>query len=195
MMPADVVVGRAAVLSMDLQRGVVSVYVKDGRFVERVAAVLRHARRQRLPVVHVRVAFRPGVPEASPRNVFLSAVKTSLPHQQFFQGESGALHPGVGVEDTDFAVTKNRVSAFAGTDLDLLLRAQGVETLVLFGIATGGVVMSTALDAADLDYRVVILEDCCADLDADVHACLVGKILPRQATVMSSLEFIGQAHP
>jgi nicotinamidase-related amidase len=41
-----------------------------------------------------------------------------------------------------------------------------------------------------LDYRVVILEDCCADLDADVHAYLIEKILPRQAMVIASSEFL-----
>ena len=189
-MPADIDLRRAAVLPMDLQRGVVSVYVRDDRFVERVADVLRRARQQRLPIIHVKVAFRPGVPEASPRNLFLSAVRASPPHQQFFEGESGAIHPGLGAENTDLTVTKARVSAFAGSDLDLLLRAQGVDTVVLFGIATSGVVLSTALQAADLDYRVVILKDCCADLDADVHACLIEKILPRQAAVLSSSEFL-----
>jgi len=190
-MDAEIDLGRAAVLSMDIQRGLVSTYVKDAGFVDRVAAVLRHARQARRPVIHVTVAFRPGVPEASPRNVFLSAVKASRPHQQFFEGESGAIAPGVGAEDTDLTVTKNRVSAFVGTDLDLLLRAQDIETVVLFGIATGGVVLSTALQAADLDYRVVILKDCCADLDADVHACLVEKILPRKATVIAASELVG----
>jgi len=184
---------RAAVLPMDIQRGVVSVYIKDDGLVGRVAAVLRHARQQRLTVIHVKVAFRPGVPEASRCNMFLSAVKASPPHQRFFQGDSGAIHPGVGAEDTDLTVTKTHVSAFAGTDLDLLLRAQGVETVILFGITTSGVVLSTALQAADLDYRVVVVKDCCADLDADVHACLIEKILPRQAQVISSSDFLGES--
>jgi nicotinamidase-related amidase len=180
---------RSAVLSLDVQRGVVSVYVKDERYVERVASVLSRARHARLPVIHVKVAFRPGVPEASPRNVFLSAVKASVPHQRFFQGDSGAVHPDIGPADGDLVVTKSRVGAFSGTDLDLLLRAQAIDTLILFGIATSGVVLSTALQAADLDYRVVILKDCCADLDPDMHAFLVEKILPRQATVISSSDF------
>jgi len=179
----------SAVLSLDVQRGVVSVYVKDESYVERVAAVLSRARLAGLPVVHVKVAFRPGVPEASPRNMFLSAVKASVPHQRFFQGDSGAVHPGIGPSDSDLVVTKTRVGAFSGTDLDLLLRAQGIDTLILFGIATSGVVLSTALQAADLDYRVIVLKDCCADLDHDIHSFLVEKILPRQATVVDSSEF------
>jgi nicotinamidase-related amidase len=190
-MRTDVDFHRAAVLPMDIQRGVVSVYVKDEGWLERVTTVLRHARQRQVPVIHVRVAFRPGVPEASPRNMFLSAIKASLPHQRFFQGETGAIHPAVGPEDTDLLVTKTRVSAFAGTDLDLLLHALDIETLVLFGLTTSGVVLSTALQAADLDYRVVIVKDCCVDLDAEVHACLIEKILPRQALLISSSEFLG----
>ena len=186
---SSVDLARGAVLSLDVQRGVVSVYVKDEWYVERVAAVVSLARHAGMPVVHVKVAFRPGVPEASPRNMFLSAVKASAPHQRFFQGDSGAVHPGIGPSDSDLVVTKTRVGAFSGTDLDLLLRAQGIDTLILFGIATSGVVLSTALQAADLDYRVVILKDCCADLDPDTHSFLVEKILPRQATVIDSSEF------
>jgi nicotinamidase-related amidase len=188
-MVADVDINRAAVLSMDMQRGLVSVYAKDPEFVERGAACLRHARQRRLPVIHVRVAFRRGVPEATPRNMFLSAVKASVPHQRFFEGDSGAVHPALGPHTGDLTVTKSHVSAFAGTDLDLLLRAHDVHTVILFGIATSGVVLSTALQAADLDYRVIIVRDCCADLDADLHALLVDRLLPRQATVISSADF------
>jgi len=132
----------AAVLSMDLQRGVVSLYAKDNGLIARAARVLALARQAEMRVVHVKVGFRPNVPEASPRNVFLSAVKASPKHQQFFQGDSGAIHPDVAPTAFDLIVTKNRVSAFAGTDLDLLLRANDTHTLVLFGIATSGVVLA-----------------------------------------------------
>ena len=176
----------AAILSMDLQVGIVSVYVKDESFIPRAARTLQAARTAGLAVVHVKVGFRPRVPEANPRNMFLSAIKASLPHQQFFQGASGAIHLDLGVEERDLIVTKSRVSAFAGTDLDLLLRANDVRTLVLFGIATSGVVLSTVLEAADRDYRLIVVKDCCADLDADLHDMLVDKVFPRQATVVSA---------
>jgi nicotinamidase-related amidase len=177
---------RAAVLSIDMQAGVVSVYVKDSGLVGRASEILRTARQAGVRVVHVKVAFRPGVPEASPRNRFLSAVKASAPHQRFFQGDSGAIHPDVAPSGDDLVVTKSRVSAFAGTDLDLVLRANDIQTLIVFGIATSGAVISTALHAADADYRVVIVKDCCADLDEAAHACLVEKVLPNQATVISA---------
>lgn len=174
---------------MDLQTGVVSVYVKDEAFIPRVAAVLDRARRAGLLVVHVKVGFRPNVPEASPRNVFLSAVKASDRHQRFFQGDSGAIHPAIAPAGDDLVVTKTRVSAFAGTDLDLLLRAHDVETLIVFGVATSGVVLSTVLSAFDRDYRLVVIKDCCADLDGDLHHCLIDKHFPRLTTVLTASEF------
>jgi nicotinamidase-related amidase len=177
---------RSAVLSMDLQAGVLSVYVKDEQFIPRVAAVLDHARRAGLLVIHVKVAFRPNVPEASPRNLFLSAVKSSDRHQQFFQGDSGAIHPAIAPTADDLVVTKTRVSAFAGTDLDLLLRAHDIDTLIMLGVATSGVVLSTALAAFDADYRIVVVKDCCADLDADLHHCLIDRHLSRLTTVMTA---------
>jgi len=184
--PLSFVPTRTAVLSMDLQTGVVSIYVKDGDFIPRVARVLELARHAGMRVVHVKVGFRPNVPEASPRNVFLSAVKASARHQQFFEGESGAIHSGVAPEGDDLIVTKNRVSAFAGTDLNLLLRANDIDTLVLLGIATSGVVLSTFLQAFDADYRLVVIKDCCADTDADLHACLTEKFFPRISSVITA---------
>lgn len=180
----------AAVLSLDMQSGVVSAYVKDAELIGRAADILRTARQAGVRVVHVKVAFRPGVPEASPRNAFLSAVKASARHQQFFQGESGALDSRLDVSAADLVVTKSRVSAFAGTDLDLLLRANEIHTLIVFGIATSGAVLFTALHAADADFRVIIVRDCCADLDEAVHTCLVETILPRHATVASASDIM-----
>ena len=75
-------------------------------------------------------------------------------------------------------MTKRRVSAFAGSDLDVVLRAGGIEDLVLCGIATSGVVLSTLRQAADLDYRLTVLRDACADADAEVHRVLTREGLP-----------------
>ncbi len=186
---------RTAVLSMDLQTGVVSAYVKDDAFIPRVARVLDLARRARVRVIHVRVGFRPNVPEASPRNIFLSAVKASPRHQQFFQGDSGAIHPGVAPGSSDLVVTKSRIGAFAGTDLDLLLRANDIDTPVLLGIATCGVVLSTFVQAFDADYRLVVLKDCCADTDLELHACLIDRFFPRGGSVISAAEFEAKLTP
>jgi|ERR1700693_337585 len=182
---------RSAVLSMDMQTGIVSIYAKDQEgLTARAASVLKRARSVGICVIHVQVGFRPNLPEIGTRNPLFSAIKTSPKHRQLFEGAAGAIHSAVAPEGDDIIVIKHRVSAFAGTDLDMILRAKDIDTLVLFGIATSGVVLSTVLQAADADYRVVVIKDCCADLDAEVHACLVEKVFPRQATVVSASEFL-----
>src|SRR5690348_4313216 len=180
---------RSAMLSMDLQAGIVSVYVKDEALISRAAGALEHARRAGMMIVHVKVGFRPDVPEASPRNRFLSAVKGSPRHQEFFQGESGAIHPALAPIGDDLVVTKCRVNAFAGTDLEILLRARDIHTLVMFGVATSGVVLSTLLAAFDADYEVMVIKDCCADSDVELHQMLIDKFFPRVATIVTASEF------
>ena len=176
----------AAMLSMDLQAGIVSIYTRNDELVTRAGALLQKGREAGVTIVHVKVGFRPGLPEVHRRNMLLRALKDSPAHQQLFTGEPGSFHAAVAPQDGDLVVTKSRVNAFTGTDLELLLRANDIYTLVLFGIATSGVVLSTALAAADADYRIFVVKDCCADMDDAVHACLIEKVLPRCATVLSA---------
>ena len=180
---------RTALLSMDLQAGVVHVYVKDTEFIPRTTGVIAQARQAGMMIVHVKVGFRPDVPEASPRNRFLTMVKASPQHQEFFQGKSGAIHPALTPADGDLVVTKTRVSAFAGTDLDLLLRAHDIQTLVMFGIAMSGVVLATFETAFDADYEIFVIKDCCADMDAELHQALLDKHFARMGTVIAASEF------
>jgi nicotinamidase-related amidase len=185
-----------AVLAMDCQAGIVSMIgPPSGEFAARAAGVLKAARRSALPVIHIQVGFRPGLPEVSDRNPIFAAVKNNPDHQKLFQGPAGAIHPALGPEPTDIVITKHRVSAFTGTDLDMILRAREISTLVLFGIATSGVVLSTLLEACDADFQLVVLSDCCADMDADLHTALLTRLFPRRAQVVTSDEFIASLPP
>jgi nicotinamidase-related amidase len=183
--------GRAALLALDCQHGIVSIYTKrEDDFAGRAATVLRAARMANMRVIQVQVGFRPGLPEVSGRNKFFAAVKSSPQHQELFRGPAGAIHPALGPEPDDIVITKHRVSAFAGTDLQMILRAGEIETLVLFGIATSGVVLSTLLDACDADYRVLVIGDCCADRDAELHDALLKRLFPQRAEIMTADEFV-----
>lgn len=176
-----------AVLSMDLQSGIVAIYAKDDHDLpNRAASVLESSRNQKMSIIHVKVGFRPGLPEVSLRNPLFGAMKRSVEHQQLFLGPAGAIHPTVAPQAYDIVVTKHRISAFAGTDLGMILRAREIETLILFGISTSGVVLSTFLHASDEDYRLIIVKDCCADLDAEGHNYLVERLFPHFATVTTS---------
>lgn len=106
-------------------------------------------------------------------------------------GDPGAeIHPDVAPAPGDVVVTKKRVSAFAGSDLDMVLRARGVDSLVLTGIATSGVVLSTLRQAADLDFGLTVLSDGCLDSDPEVHRVLTEKVFPRQADVVTVEEWV-----
>jgi nicotinamidase-related amidase len=182
---------RSAVLSMDNQAGIVSIYVKESEsFLEHASSVLERSRSAGMKVIHVQVGFRPKLPEIGARNPLFSAIKNSPQHQKLFQGALGAIHPALTPQDDDIVITKHRVDAFHGTDLEMILRANDIDTLILFGIATSGVVLSTLLHAADADYRVVVIQDCCADLDPELHACLVEKVFPRQGSVVTAAEYL-----
>jgi nicotinamidase-related amidase len=184
-------IAHAALLAMDCQAGIVSIYAKPPEdFLERASTVLRAAREASLPVVHVQVGFRPGLPEVSSRNKLFAAIRSSPQHQEFFRGAAGVIHPALGPEPGDLVVTKHRVSAFTGTDLEMLLRAREVESIVLFGIATSGVVLSTLLHASDCDYKLVVIADCCADLDAQLHEALLTRLFPQRADVLTATEFV-----
>ena len=182
---------RTAVLAMDCQSGIVSMYAKDAEeFLSKASGILRAARDVNMPIIHVQVGFRPGLPEVSSRNKLFAAIKSSVQHQQLFQGAAGVIHSALGPEPNDIVVTKHRISAFTGTDLEMILRAKEIETLALFGIATSGVVLSTLLDACDADYNVIVIADCCADIDAELHEVLLKSLYPKRGEVRTAAEFI-----
>jgi nicotinamidase-related amidase len=184
-----------AVLSMDCQAGIVSIYTRDGKdaFLVRVASVLNHARATGMTIIHVKVDFRPGLPEISSRNALFGAIKSSEQHQQLFREPHGAIPGAIAPQGDEIVITKHRISAFAGTDLSMILRANEIDTLILYGIATSGVVLSTLTEAADADYRLAVIGDCCADLDAALHDCLIQRFFPTRGTVLSSEGFIESA--
>ncbi len=172
----------SALLIMDVQRGIVDRFGTDEGFLTRLGLAATAARGAGIAVVYVVVGFRPGYPEVSERNKSFAAVAGS---GRFSDGDAGAaIHPAVGPEPGDVIVTKRRVSAFAGSDLDVVLRSASVDHLVLAGIATSGVVLSTLRQAADLDYRLTVLADGCLDADPEVHQVLLHKLFPRQAEVV-----------
>ncbi len=94
------------------------------------------------------------------------------------------VHPGIAPQEGDITIVKRRVSAFTGSDLEVIVRSLGVQHLVMTGIATGGVVLATLIEATDKDYRLTVLSDCCADPEEEVHHMLLAKIFSRRANVL-----------
>jgi nicotinamidase-related amidase len=127
-------------------------------------------------VIHV-VAVRPGHPEVSPRNRMFSPAKAN--GMTVAGSEGAAIHPAAAAREGEPIVVKHRVSPFVGTDVETLVRSSGIDRLVLAGVTTSGVVLSTVHHAGDVHYRFVVVPDCCADPDAEVHAMLLNIVIPK----------------
>jgi len=158
-----------------------------------VAKAISNARSNKIPVIYVTVGFRAGAPELSLNNRGFATLGgrerwTNDMVQEWFN-----IHPAVAPREGDIIVIKRRVSAFTGSDLEVILRAQGIQHIVLSGVATSGVVLSTIREAADKDYRLTVLSDCCADRDDEVHRMLTSRIFPRQAEVLTVEDWISRS--
>jgi nicotinamidase-related amidase len=164
---------KSALLVMDVQPGVIDRAGDKDAYLALARKAVDHAHAAGILVIHVVVSFRPGAPEAS---------EYFRAHAPGFVGAEPLLIPA----KNDVVVTKRRISAFAGSDLEVLLRANDVRHLVLCGIATSGVVLSTLREAADKDYTLTVLADLCADRDPEVHRVLLEKVFPRQARVVAT---------
>jgi len=186
----DIVPAKSALLLMDFQNAIVSMVGEAGpSLVERAVKARAAARARGMAVMHVRVAFSDADYAAiSPRNKSFAALAQS---RRLPDGSSdAAIHSALSPADNEEVFIKHRVGAFSTTNLAQRLTARGIDTLVLSGIATSGVVLSTLRDAADHDYRLFVLSDCCADADAEVHRVLMEKVFPRQADVLTLADFL-----
>jgi nicotinamidase-related amidase len=180
-----------SLLVMDIQNGVVDQFgVQSAQLLVTLADTVAAARLARIPIIFVRVAFRSGAPEISPKNLTFSAYLGSDALSEM--DHATLVHPSVTPLSSEIVVTKKRVSAFSGSDLHLVLRSLGVDSLVLAGIATSGVVLSTLREAADLDYVLTVLRDGCLDRDEEVHRVLMDKVFPRQASVVLASEWMAR---
>jgi nicotinamidase-related amidase len=172
-----------ALLIMDIQAGIVGRLADPKPLLGNAAKAIAHARSKNIPVIYVVVSFRQGAPEISMNNKGFSNFKETLSKADM--NEYTKVHADVAPRPGEITVTKRRISAFTGSDLEVVLRAYGIQHMVLCGISTSGVVLSTLREAADKDYRLTVLNDCCADADEEVHRVLTTKVFPRQAEVLS----------
>jgi len=179
---------KTALLVMDVQDATVKMLPDATTFFSSVNMAIEAARANNIPVLYVVVAFRKGYPEVSLNNKSFSSIRQN--DTRHFDTEEGTKIPDlIAPRAGDIIITKKRVSAFTGSDLEVVLRSLGIVHIVLSGIATSGVVLSTLREAADKDYAITILSDCCADRDEEVHRVLTTKVFARQAEVMKAVEW------
>ena len=160
----------------------------DRHVLENTARLQRAARSAGILVCYCATVFRPSYIEINDRNKIL--VQRKYSGHPTGSEPLPLIHKAVAPIEGEVVIGKHRINALYGTGLDVVLRANGIENLILLGYATSGVVLSTLRHAADLDYRLFVVEDCCADPDADVHEFLMQRLFSRQADIVTSAQVI-----
>jgi nicotinamidase-related amidase len=181
---------KTAILSMDIQKAPVrrSAMFRERNVGQAAKSVLDAARKTGVLIVHVVIDYQPAF--FSPKNKFLQKVRIPI-----------LSAPGVDVADLleivdevkpmddEPIIRKPRMNPFFGTALDSMLRSRDIDTVVLMGVATEFVVEAAARHAADADYRVIVVEDCCAGFSEDAHRVSL-HIMDHLATLATSADFL-----
>ncbi|TQS18531.1 cysteine hydrolase family protein [Microbispora sp. KK1-11] len=177
-----------ALIVGDLQAGIVDNYPFAAAVLPVVEKAVSAARASGTPVVFIRFGLRAsGLDVGNPLIGGLHGAGT-LFHED---SPETLVHPRIKPLPHEAVVLKRRASAFAASDLDQLLRAQRIDSIVLTGVATGAMIAATLYDASDRDYRVTVLSDACADAEPEVHDFLVNRVFPaRGADVLTGHEWI-----
>jgi nicotinamidase-related amidase len=178
---------RTALLVMDFQRGITDRMPGLDPLIARVRQAIADVRGSGGTIGYVRVAFTEDdwavVPAAN--QVFAQAAQNRAMHAE---DPSTAIHDDLAPEPGDIVVRKTRVGAMSTTDLDRQLRDRGIDTLILAGLSTSGVVLSTVIEAADRDYRLYVLADGTDDQDAETRDVLLTLVFPRRAQLIKAAD-------
>ncbi|MFT3924373.1 MAG: cysteine hydrolase [Myxococcales bacterium] len=172
-----------ALIIGDIQRGILEAYPFARQVVPPLNELLPRARSAGVLVVFVHIAFRANRADLPPENPLFGAFFEA--GDIFHEGRPGN-EIALPVHAQDVRVMKRRASAFAGTDLDLVLRARSVDSIAVAGVATSAMVAATCYDAADRGYRMTVLRDGCADGDPGVHEFFMDKVFPSRAVEVTT---------
>ena len=140
------------------------------RLVASAEALLARARARRMPLVHVRVAYRPdGADIICNAPIFRNVAASGAVQDGTWGAEFYASLAPLMANDREFVVKHSRINAFFGSQLEEILRVLGVSRLLVAGVATHSVVESTVRHAVDMGFEVDVAAGACSAADMDVH--------------------------
>lgn len=177
-----------ALLVLDMQEQLLGRLEESDKLIDAASKAIQYARANNIPVIYAVVGFRNGFPEISTNNKTFSNIP--LAYGKIVMEDFIKITPQLAPLESEPVVIKKRFSAFVGSDLEVTLRSQNIKHLVMCGVVTSGVILSTALEAADKDYQLTILSDGCYDHQPDVHQMLMEKIFPRYAEIQTCEEWL-----
>ncbi|MFE7243554.1 cysteine hydrolase family protein [Streptomyces sp. NPDC057580] len=179
-----------ALVVMDYQPAILALLSESGdceALLGHVEGAIADVRTNGGTIAYVRVGFTETDWDAIPavNKSFAPVARHRVMHHE---DPATAIHERLAPQDSDIIVRKIRYGGMSTTDLDQQLRERGITTLVVSGISTGGVVLSTVIDAADRDYQLYVLSDGVADPDTEVHDVLLHRVFPSRAHIIDTAE-------
>ena len=180
----DLTPSRTAVIAVHMQHDIVTADGAFGGFFAAQAAerdvigqagqLLEAARRSGATVVYTRVAWQPGYPNLVANSPLLGMVAQ---FGALVEGSGKAeIVPQLTPRDGDIVLTHQRVGSFSASQLDVILRSRGIDTVLFAGVATNASVESTVRQASDLGYRTIVVADACSAADPGAHDAAVASL-------------------
>ncbi|OQD77670.1 hypothetical protein PENDEC_c002G06467 [Penicillium decumbens] len=184
--------GTTTLLILDIENGVLDMFpdpTHKAIYLQRLEKTISEARKNNIKIIHVITAFRRGYPEKHANSG--SSLASIAAAGKFIEGSSDvSIHPAAKPTPEEVVITKRRVSAFMGTELEMILRCYDTNNLVIAGVATSGAVLSTIRHAQDLDFQITVLHDLCMDRDEEVHRVLIEKVFGKKCVVVTGEEWV-----
>lgn len=186
---------RCALIIQDMQNDVVMeggafassgapVHCREQNAISNAAKLAETCRARGIPVIHVWFVVEPGAPGLTLNAPLFTGLVEA---KAVVRGTWGAAPvPGLEPKPGDHVVTKMRMSAWEGTPLETILRAEGRDTVIVTGAWTNMSIEHTARTGADKGYSMVVPEDCCATMNADWHRASIDYALRNVSTVTRS---------
>jgi nicotinamidase-related amidase len=152
------------------------------RLVNSVKQLVTVMRDSSLPVIWVRQEFEPDLRDAFPE-MRAKGIRITI------RGTPGCeILPELGAAPSDVVIVKKRYSAFYGTTLDETLARLGPDAIILAGINTHACIRTTAIDAYQRDWPVILAEDCIDSYDREHHEISLRYMKDKVAALMSNEE-------
>lgn len=203
------VAARTAIVLIDLQNDVVrgsgpfygdlAEQVRGRQLIENTVRLVDAARRAGAPIFFITVVRRPDYADVIDQITQLTVTGKAGPaksQKSLIEGTPGAkLVDELKPQPSDYVLVKKRRSAFYATELEFHLRARGIDTLVVGGVATDLGVENTVRDGWDRDYNMVVVEDICVASPAKAHDYAIESVFPRMARIMTVDDVLAAMNP
>lgn len=179
-MPAAITPAHTALIVMHYQTDILGLFPSVApALLANTRKLCDAARAKGVSVYFANLRFSPGYPEVSPLN------KNGQGIRQLGLFVDDRISPELGRQAHEPVIIAHRASVFFGTDLQVRLSAQGIDSLIMVGIASTGVMLSSVAYASDADFRLFTVKDCCYDPDQVVHEHLFSTAFDSRTTVLS----------